>query len=129
MRSRVREAVLEWAGEGTVGRHVKDGGGGGGGGRKLPAGAGPGPGMKPRPTPSTQLRLRGAPPGQHPRNPCHDAHAQGGSPRRRKVRVELGGQEPYFGGALWVMRGVSTGAGWEGGYLPEHMAVRLLPPA
>lgn len=45
------------------------------------------------------------------------------------MRVELGGQEPYFGGALWVMRGVSTGAGWEGGYLPEHMAVRLLPPA
>lgn len=40
------------------------------------------------------------------------------------MRVELGGQEPYFGGALWVMRGLSTGAGWEGGYLPEHMAVR-----
>lgn len=40
-RSRVQEAVLEWAGEGTVGRHVKDGGGVG---RELPTGAGPGPG-------------------------------------------------------------------------------------
>lgn len=79
---------------------------------------GRGPGMKAHPTPSVQLRLRVAPQGQHPRNPRRDVHTQGGSPRRRKARVELGGQEPYFGDALWVMRGVST-RGRVGGGLPS----------